>query len=496
MRSIFIFMPYNPGDVIMALHLVPYLKVRFPDSVLDFIVGDESLGLVKGLSGIDRILILPRRPMRSGFLEGTPINDLLPLLHAQVKPREDGPYSLGINLFQPIFGAFLASYLGAEKKVGLFAEPGAGVKVHTHWMERWMALPAERGALPLHTVDFFRLAVDEALEERDREGHRQALDERNPWPPPNPNALFPAVECEPPIPGADRKFPKAILHPGSAWIGKRWPIENWVALSKALLEAGWEVAITGSQEEAGLKEAWTTDMQAGYPAQLAFYLGALDWEGMKALSARSDWLISGDTVAMHLGAASGCRILALFGASNPRETGPYGSRHLIWETESSGYPPQLALGKPHAGLKELNAGEVIDFLLKGKGPVTGKLLETRLHPELGVQVLRNKAGECEDEGILSRWLSSYGEEPAGMDPGTRPSALEGLLQSLDRACGQPTLENLKELELVEAAWAKESSGSFTWETYRIASNGISISPLTEHLEQRRLRLKRALREWK
>jgi len=62
---------------------------------------------------------------------------------------------------------------------------------------------------------------------------------------------------------------------------------------------------------------------------------ALNWAGettlkeLAALASQADLFITTDTGPMHLAAAAGARVVALFGPTAPWRTGPYGKGHIV-----------------------------------------------------------------------------------------------------------------------------------------------------------------------
>ncbi len=118
---------------------------------------------------------------------------------------------------------------------------------------------------------------------------------------------------------ADR--PLVLLAPGAAfgWT-KRWPAERFGRLGQLLLERGLLSALViGPGEERLAEEARVA--AGGYlPA-----LGAdLDPMGVAALAARAQVVVSNDSGPMHLAAAVGTPVVAIFGPTDPGRTGPCG----------------------------------------------------------------------------------------------------------------------------------------------------------------------------
>lgn len=496
MISAFVLMPYNPGDVIMALQAIQDWHRRHSDWAIDFIVGDDAQELAGNLSWLRRVIPLPRRLLRHGLAQGESVNRLQSHLAQCLEPLKHESYDCGINLFQGRWGAYLTALLNANLNIGLGFEAGVGLAVRTSWMQRLMALPVDRGAMPMHAIDFYRLALEEGL--------APLADSQ----PPPETRLDPIAISSPaateifPRPRTARTNslvkPKAILHPGSAWLGKRWPISHWVALSNLLLQAGWHLTIAGSGEESELREAWPPELRQGLNSQLSFHFGSMTWSDFIALGKQSDWMISGDTVAMHLGAATGCRVLALFGASNPRETGPYGPGHFVLETEIGPYPADLSLAVSHPGLKALRPQSVADFLLRGQAPEEARLWETRWLP-WGLQGLCNAQGQWAGEKSLKAWWEAGPAGNVGAQKAieSRPLLLDlqtALHLALSQAQSQIGISTVVALEKAEQAWAAATQNAWVWETYRIALNGISPLPLKVNLQSRADLLYNTLRE--
>jgi heptosyltransferase-2 len=103
--------------------------------------------------------------------------------------------------------------------------------------------------------------------------------------------------------------PIAALAPGAAHFTKRWPLEHWKTLSHELVGRGYDVAVlTGDDfREQGMA---IVAAAGGHAASTA---GALGLQATAAVVRESQVLVSGDTGLMHLAAAVGTRVVALFG---------------------------------------------------------------------------------------------------------------------------------------------------------------------------------------
>jgi ADP-heptose:LPS heptosyltransferase len=105
---------------------------------------------------------------------------------------------------------------------------------------------------------------------------------------------------------------------------RRWPVERFVSLANAIVEAqsGVIFILTGAKSEQSLIE----DFRRQFSGRSidASNIGGLEHTAI--LLRRCDLLITNDTGVMHLGAAIGSPTVGLFGASNPAWWAPVGQR--------------------------------------------------------------------------------------------------------------------------------------------------------------------------
>jgi len=122
--------------------------------------------------------------------------------------------------------------------------------------------------------------------------------------------------------GGLRKF--IALCPGASFgPAKRWPPERFADLADRLIGAlHADVLIFGSRDERLLAEAVAHEMQHT-PAILS---GDTSLRQLLALLAECRLVITNDSGPMHLAAALGVPLVAVFGSTNERATGPLGAR--------------------------------------------------------------------------------------------------------------------------------------------------------------------------
>jgi heptosyltransferase-2 len=106
---------------------------------------------------------------------------------------------------------------------------------------------------------------------------------------------------------------------------KRWPAENYGNLAKKLNRRRVRTLVTIGAGEESIADR--VRAAAGFDVPV---VGSdLDVAGLAAVVSRLDALVCNDSGPMHLAAAFGTRVVALFGPSDPRRTAPLGDRHEV-----------------------------------------------------------------------------------------------------------------------------------------------------------------------
>jgi ADP-heptose:LPS heptosyltransferase len=137
----------------------------------------------------------------------------------------------------------------------------------------------------------------------------------------------------PVLPGA------TVLHPGAAAGSRRWPVERWAAVARALAANGHRLVVTGTPGEQAIVDAVAHPVGARTATRL-------DVEELLGLVAAASLVVSGDTGVAHAASAFGTPSVVLFGPVSPARWGPPDRpRHqALWPASDPGYR-----GDPHGG---------------------------------------------------------------------------------------------------------------------------------------------------
>lgn len=123
-----------------------------------------------------------------------------------------------------------------------------------------------------------------------------------------------------------------FMAPTAGWGAKQWPAEKFGKVAAALGRAGYTTLVNAVREHDAVAAA-VCAASGGAAIPVCCTLPQL-----MVLLSRAAVMIAGDTGPLHMAAALGRPIVALFGPTHPERTGPYGTRsevlrHLLSEVD-------------------------------------------------------------------------------------------------------------------------------------------------------------------
>lgn len=113
--------------------------------------------------------------------------------------------------------------------------------------------------------------------------------------------------------------PYAVLLHATARLGKQWPEKNWIALGHSLTKQGVDFVLPWGGEEERMR---SDRVAAALPRARVPERAPLD--KVARLIAGAQFVVGVDTGILHLGAALGVPLVAIFAGSEPGLTGPIG----------------------------------------------------------------------------------------------------------------------------------------------------------------------------
>ena len=293
------------GDALLSVPLAKRVKEVLPAARLSVMTRPETADVFRGVAEVDEVLLDDKKGAGRG---------LAGIRHA-AEQLKAGRFDIVLVAHRSFRTALIARLAGIPRRIGFASSAGAFL-LHETVPFPWGAPEAERNlALLLPLAPELRAGPQDSLYlTGGRTGDAAA-------------AVAKRLEAAGVAPGE-----KLVgVHPGSVWPTKRWFPERFAALAGLLTrEDGARVVLIGGPGD----QALAAGVAAGAGAPVLDWTGKTTLPELLALIARLDLLVTNDSGPMHVAAANGVPVLALFGPTT-KELGffPYGEGHRVLEAD-------------------------------------------------------------------------------------------------------------------------------------------------------------------
>ena len=296
-RRILLIKPSSPGDIIHALPVLHGLHRRYPAAYLAWLVAAPFVNLIEADPAINEVIAFDRRRFGQVGRSLRITREFVAFLRELRRRRFD----LVIDLQGLLRSGFLARATRAPVRIGFAAAREMAWIFYTHPLDLpdHDAHAAEKNYAVAKLLGFADLPMDFtiALTPEDRDSARRLLKEA----------------------GFESREPYVVLVPTTRWETKCWPPDRFGKLARLLRERhGLRSALVGGPADSGIG-----DLAACTAHEAASNLcGQTTLRELAALVERAAIVVTADSTPMHMAAALGRPLVALFGPTNPRRTGP------------------------------------------------------------------------------------------------------------------------------------------------------------------------------
>lgn len=307
------------GDVIHTLPALNAIRRRYPRARITWLVEEAAAGLIEGHPALDRVLVSRRKHWLQG-LKGPARGRHLRAMTAFLKALRDTRYDMILDFQASLKAGLLIALARGRRKIGF----GRGLEHQEHsYLFLNEIVPAvdmeihalTRGLILLEQVGISvdRIEYRLPVSVRDRDDIQRMLDAA----------------------GVDRRARLVAINPVAQWKTKLWDNLKFASLADLLIERyDVTVVFSGGPADRPIVDAITAAMRH----TALNFTGQTSLTGLAALYERAVCLVSTDTGPMHLGAAVGIPVVALFGPTAPWRTGPFGKGHRVVRTDCSCAP--------------------------------------------------------------------------------------------------------------------------------------------------------------
>ena len=336
--KILILKPSSLGDVVQALPVLRLLKRHLPASEIYWWIDSNLAPLLEGDPDLAGVVPFARRRW------ATPRH--WPEIWRSIRWLRQQAFDWVIDLQCLMRSGAFAWLTNGKLLIGL-DEPREGAR-------GFYDLIVRRPSALTHAVDWYLSVLP--LLGVPADGEFQWLPERP--------GLAESVRRKWPV----ERAKWIIIQPGARWLNKRWPAESYAEVVRRLAATNLEFqfVILGGEEDRPLGEV------------IARVDGrrCLDLTGRISLPEMVEWIrlsklmVTNDTGPMHVAAALGTPVVALFGPTEPRRTGPYRQLEHVVRLDLPCVPclkPRCAYAKPLECLRAISPAAVVDAVQRRLG---------------------------------------------------------------------------------------------------------------------------------
>ena len=298
------------GDVIHTLPALNAIRSHFPEAHITWLVEEDAGSLVEGHEALDRVLVSKRKRWTRG-LRSSLFFSTLSEIYRFIKALRDTDYDMILDFQALLKSGVLIALARGQRKIGFgkglehmehsyifLNERIPAVDMEIHALSRGMMFIEALG-IPSNTVEY-KLPVSS-------HDHEKVDD------------LMRAY-------GMLGAKPLIAINPVAKWETKLWTNKKFSQLADLLIDRyDAKIVFTGGPDD----RPPIQDIMAAMKGQAVNLAGLTTLKMLAALYQKMVFVVSTDTGPMHMAAAVGTPVVALFGPTAPWRTGPFGSGHQI-----------------------------------------------------------------------------------------------------------------------------------------------------------------------
>ncbi|MDP2168425.1 MAG: glycosyltransferase family 9 protein [Thermodesulfovibrionales bacterium] len=340
-EKILVIKPSSLGDVIHSLPFLNAIRKCFPGAKLHWIIAKPFGELLEGHPMIDKLWVMDKDQWKKISRARETAGEIKALYKGL---RAEG-FDIAVDLQGLLRSGLIAAASGAKIRVGLrgFKEAREGSRLfYTHSVDTGGYGPIEKteAGKYVHAVDRY-LRVAEFL-------GCDISEVRFPLPDAGDKDIGDVLDGGRAPNTAGGRGPYAVMVPGAKWQSKRWPAERFGELAMRLAkDTGIKSLIVGTKAD----EKTADEIAAASGGSAVSLTGKTGLKELISIIKGARFVVSTDSGPVHIAAALGVPLFALFGPTSHLRTGPYGGRSAII---MSGVPCSPCFKKKCKDLKCMN----------------------------------------------------------------------------------------------------------------------------------------------
>jgi lipopolysaccharide heptosyltransferase I len=328
------------GDVIHTLPALHSLRRHYPEARIDWLIEAAAADIVSGHPELDRLLVSKRKRWMQALRRGPERLGAWREMLAFVRELRATRYDLLIDFQGLLKSGMLVGLSRAVRKVGF----GRGME-HAECSYLFLNEKIPPVDMNIHAVKR-ELMLLEAIGVPTEEVVFDV-----PLMPENFRQINDLLRAK----GIADPSRVAAINPVATWPTKLWDNAGFAQVADWLAGQGLSVVFTGGRGDRPVIDAIMARMRE--PA--VSLAGDTTLKTLAALYRQAALVVSTDTGPMHIAAAVGAPVVAIFGSTAPWRTGPYGEKHQIVRLDLPCSPCLKKECSHYSCMKKLGADLVI-----------------------------------------------------------------------------------------------------------------------------------------
>ncbi len=298
------------GDVIHTFPALNAVRKQYPDAHITWLVEEAASSLIEGHTALNRVLVSKRKSWIKG-IAGHSYLDNIREACSFIKELRDTKYDIILDFQALLKSGILIGLAKGKRKIGF--DKGMQHQEHSYIFLNERVPPVDmeihaltRGMMLLEAIGISSNDIEYNIyiSDQDRKKADDLLQQH------------------------EKKEYKTIvaINPVAKWETKLWDNAKFAKLADNLIKQyNAKVFFTGSAEDREL----ILDIISRMKGKTYSLAGRTTLKTLAAIFEKTDFIISTDTGPMHMAAAVGTPVIALFGPTAPWRTGPFGIDHQI-----------------------------------------------------------------------------------------------------------------------------------------------------------------------
>lgn len=296
-KKILVIKPSSLGDIVHSLPFLNVLKDAFPFAEIHWVVAKGLEGLLENHPMVKKLWIINKDQWKNL----KKIKKTAAEFRNLFKELEDEFYDMVIDLQGLLRSGLLTYATRAPIRIGFKEAREGSTLFYTHKV---------RGEREIHAVDrYLKIASVIGCEIEGVCFPMPLIKESG-----NVNKLKKGIGDY------------AVIVPGARWRTKRWHPERFGELASML---NIKTVIVGSAYDADIAR----DVEIKSNGNALSMSGKTDIKELISIIRGARYVITNDSGPMHIAAAFGIPVVAIFGPTNPVRTGPYGRNNVIVKSD-------------------------------------------------------------------------------------------------------------------------------------------------------------------